>query len=140
MLMTSAPDTPMSRAAAHLDAAVYLALANARDDVDELLSPWAHTAQTINIAAGGLLLHLSSPVEPVEHPDCLSALRAAADEIARLRPDVDAPLADLVLVMEYLAPALQHAQAHYDGLALLDPELPDGALPDPELPDGPAPA
>ena len=132
MLITSAPDTPLSRAAAHLDAAVYLALANARDD-DELLSFWAQTARTIDIAASGLLLHLSSPVEPAEHGDCLSALRAAAEEIARLRPDVDAPLADLVLVMAYLAPALQHAQAVHDGRArdasLLDPELPDGAAP-----------
>ena len=131
MLITSAPDTPLSRAAAHLDAAVYLALANAHDDADELLSPWADTAQTINIAAGGLLLHLSGRVEPVEHGDCLSALRAAAIEIARLRPDIDAPLADLVLVMAYLTPALQHAQAVHDGLArdasLLDPAAADGA-------------
>ena len=134
MLITSAADTPLSRAAAHLDAAVYLALANARDDVDELMSEWAHTARTIDIAASGLLL--SSPVEPVEHRDCLSALRAAAIEIARLRPDVDAPLADLVLVMAYLAPALQHAQADHDGLTLRDPALPDPAPLDPELPDG----
>ena len=133
MLITSAPDTPLSRAAAHLDAAVYLALANARDDVDELMSEWAHAARTIDIAASGLLLHLSSPVEPVEHGDCLSALRAAAIEIARLRPDVDVPLADLVLVMAYLTPALQQAQADRDGLTLLDP-----ALLDPALPDGPA--
>ena len=129
MLITSAPDAPLSRAAAHLDAAVYLALANARDDVDELLSAWAHTARTIDIAVSGLLLHLSSPVEPVEHPDCLSALRAAAIEIAWLRPDVDAPLADLALVMAYLAPALQHAQAEHDRLMLLDPAPPDGSAP-----------
>ena len=134
MLISSAADTPLSRAAAHLDAAVYLALANARDDVDELMSEWAHTARTIDIAASGLLL--SSPVEPVEHRDCLSALRAAAIEIARLRPDVDAPLADLVLVMAHLAPALQHAQADHDGLALRDPALLDPAPLDPELPDG----
>ena len=75
---------------------------------------WAQIARTIDIAASGLLLHLSSPVEPVEHGDCLSALRAA-NEIARLRPDVDATLADLVLVMAYLTPALQHAQAFHDG-------------------------
>ena len=74
----------------------------------------------------------TSPVEPVEHGDCLSALRAAANEIARLRLDVDAPLADLVLVMAYLAPALQHAQAVHDWLAR------DASLLDPELPDGPA--
>ena len=135
MLITSAPDSPLSRAAAHLDAAVHLALANARDDVDELLSPWADTAQTINIAASGLLLHLSSPVDPVEHGDCLSALRAAAIEIARLRPEVDAPLADLVLVMAYLATTLQHAQAFHDGLTRLDP-----ALLDPVKLDGAAPA
>ena len=135
MLITSAPDTPLSRAAAHLDAAVYLALANARDDVDELMSPWAQIARTIDIAAGGLLLHLSSPVEPVEHGDCLSALRAAAKEIDQLRPDVDVPLADLVLVMAYLAPALQHAQAVHDGPTRLDP-----ARLDPAAPDGPAPA
>ena len=136
MLITSAADTPLSRAAAHLDAAVYLALANARDDVDELMSEWAHTARTVDIAASGLLLQLSSPVAPVEHRDCLSALRAAAIEIARLRPDVDAPLADLVLVMAHLAPALQHAQADHDGLALRDPALLDPAPLDPELPDG----
>ena len=46
----------------------------------------------------------------MEHPDCRTALLAAAGELAQLRPGVDAPEADLLFVYEFLLPALQHAQ------------------------------
>ena len=110
MTIPCAPDSPLTRAAAHLDAAIYLAGARARDDDDEMLSPWANTAGTITLAAMGLAPHLTGPVELVEHPDCRTALLGAAGELARLRPGVDAPQADLLFVYEFLLPALQHAQ------------------------------
>lgn len=110
----SAPDTALHRAAAHLDAALFLALQHAQDDSDELLSPWAKTAQSISLATSGLLGELSAPLEPVQHPDCLTALLAAADQLTRLRPDVDVPLTDLALAVTHLAAAQQHAQACRD--------------------------
>ena len=110
MTIPCAPASPLTRAAAHLDAAIYLAAARARDDDDELLSPWANTAGTITLAAMGLAPHLTGPVESVEHPDCRTALLAAAGELARLRPGVDAPQTDVLFVYEFLLPALQHAQ------------------------------
>lgn len=109
MTIRNAPDSPLTRAAAHLHAASFLAADRARDDSDEMLSPWANTADTITLAAMGLAPHLTGPVEPTQHDDCRSALLAAADELAQLRPGVDAPLADLSFVLEYLLPALQHA-------------------------------
>ena len=102
--------SPLTRAAAHLDAAIYLAQARARDDGDELLSPWTNTADTITLAEMGLAPHLTGPVESVEHPDCRTALLAAAGELAQLRPGVEAPQADLLFVYEFLLPALQHVQ------------------------------
>ena len=110
MTIPAAPASPLTRAAAHLDAAIYLAQARARDDDDELLSPWTNTADTITLAEMGLAPHLTGPVKSVEHPDCRTALLAAAGELARLRPGVDAPQADLLCVYEFLLPALQHAQ------------------------------
>ena len=110
MTIPCAPDSPLTRAAAHLDAAIYLAQARARDDGDEMLSPWSNTADTITLAEMGLAPHLTGPVESVEHPDCRTALLAAAAELAQLRPGIDAPQADLLFVYEFLLPALQHAQ------------------------------
>ena len=110
MTIPAAPASPLTRAAAHLDAAIYLAQARARDDDDELLSPWTNTADTITLAEMGLAPHLTGPVESVEHPDCRTALLAAAGELAQLRPRVDAPQADLLFVYEFLLPALQHVQ------------------------------
>lgn len=110
MTIPCAPASPLTRAAAHLDAAIYLAQARARDDGDEMLSPWANTADTITLAEMGLAPHLTGPVESVEHPDCRTALLAAAGELAQLRPGVDVPQADLLFVYEFLLPALQHAQ------------------------------
>ncbi len=110
MTIPSAPDSPLTRAAANLHAASFLAADRARDDSDEMRSPWANTADSITLAAMGLAPHLTGPVEPVEHPDCRTALLAAATELARLRPGVDAPLADLTFVLEFLLPALQHAR------------------------------
>lgn len=115
-MTVSAPDTALHRAAAHLDAALFLALQHAQDDSDDLLSPWANTAQSISLATSGLLGELSAPLEPVEHPDCLAALLAATELIIRLRPDVDVPLIDLALAVTHLAVARQHAQACRDQL------------------------
>ena len=108
MTIPNPPDGPLTRAAAHLHAASFLAADRARDDTDEMLSPWANTADTITLAGMGLAPHLNGPVEPTQHHDCRSALLAAAAELARLRPGVDVPLADLTFVLEYLLPALQH--------------------------------
>lgn len=110
MTIPCAPASHLTRAAAHLDAAIYLAQARARDDGDELLSPWTNTADTITLAEMGLAPHLTRPVESVEHPDCRTALLAAAGELAQVRPGVDAPQADLLFVYEFLLPALQHAR------------------------------
>jgi len=104
MTLPSARDSPLTRAAAHLHASSFFAAAGrARDDSDEMLSPWA---DTMTLAAMGLAPHLTGPVEPVEHPDCRSALLAAANEFAWLRPGVCAPLADLTFVLEFCLPAL----------------------------------
>jgi len=113
-MILSAPDTALHRAAAHLDAALFLALRHAQDDDDELLGPWADTAYRINLASSGLLQGPYAPIEPVEHPDCLTALQAAAEQIALLRPGIDAPLAHLALTLLHLAVALQHAQTDRD--------------------------
>ncbi len=113
MPIAPASDSALSRAAAHLDAAFFLALRNARSDIDELMSPWADTAHTISVASSGLAGHLPGPVDPVEHPDCRRALQAATVELAQVRADVDAPLDDLVFVMEFLVPALAHVHADY---------------------------
>ena len=121
MTIPCTPASPLTRAAAHLDAAIYLAQARARDDGDELLSPWTNTADTITLAEMGLAPHLTGPVESVEHPDCRTALLAAAGELAQLRPGVDAPQADLLFVYEFLLPALQHAQ---DDAAAAGSDLP----------------
>ena len=110
MTIPCAPDSPLTRAAAHLDAAIYLAQARARDDGDEMLSAWTNTADTITLAEMGLAPHLIGPVESVEHQDCRTALLAAAGELSQLRPGVDVPQADLLSVYECLLPALQHAQ------------------------------
>lgn len=110
-MILSAPDTALTRTVAHLNAAEFLAGQHAQHDDDELLGPWADTAYRINLASIGLLRELSGPIEPVEHPDCLTALRAAAEQIAHVRPDVDAPLADLALTLQHLAAALEHAEA-----------------------------
>lgn len=129
MTIPAAPASPLTRAAAHLDAAIYLAQARARDDDDELLSPWTNTADTITLAEMGLAPHLTGPVESVEHPDCRTALLAAAGELAQLRPGVDAPQADLLFVYEYLLPALQHAQADAAAVGLDLPVEPGRARP-----------
>lgn len=109
MTIPNAPDTSLTRAAAHLHAASYLAADRARDDGDEMLSAWANTADTITLAAMGLASHVKGPVTPAQHPDCRAALLAAVGELAQLRPGVDAPLEDLTFVLEFLLPALQHA-------------------------------
>ena len=109
MTIPFAPDSPLTRAAEHLYAAIFLAGERARGDSDEMLSPWANTADTITLAVMGLAPSLAGPVEPAQHHDCRSALLAAANELAQLRPGIDAPLADLMFVLEYLLPALQHA-------------------------------
>lgn len=114
-MILSAPDTALHRAAAHLDAALFLALRHAQDDDDdELLGPWADTAHRINLASSGLLQGPYAPIEPVEHPDCLTALQAAAEQIAQVRPGIDAPLPHLALTLQHLAAALQHAQTDRD--------------------------
>ena len=129
MTIPCAPASPLTRAAAHLDAAIYLAQARARGDGDELLSPWTNTADTITLAEMGLAPHLTGPVESVRHPDCRTALLAAAGELAQLRPGVDAPQADLLFVYEFLLPALQHAQDDAAAHALDVPVEPGTANP-----------
>ena len=129
MTIPCAPDSALTRAAAHLDAAIYFADVRARDDGDELLSPWANIAGTITLAVMGLAPHLTGPIELVEHPDCRTALLAAAGELAQLRPGVDAPQADLLFVYEFLLPALQHAQDDAAAHALDVPVEPGTANP-----------
>ena len=106
--ISSAPDTALARIAAHLQAAFWHAHASAGDD---LLSPWADTAHTIDIAAGAVQLHLSGPVEPARHPDCLSALLAAEQELTQLPPDQSLPLAHFVMARTRLTEALREARA-----------------------------
>ena len=106
--ISSAPDTALARVAAHLEAAFWHARASAGDD---LLSPWAHTALTIDIAAGAVHLNLSGPVEPASHPDCRSALLAAERELTQLPPDESLPLVHFVLARTRLTTALREARA-----------------------------
>ena len=106
--ISSAPDTALARIAAHLQAAFWHAHASAGDD---LLSPWADTAHTIDIAAGAVLLHLSGPVEPRGHPDCLTALLAAEQELTVLPPDESLPLVHFVMARTRLTTALREARA-----------------------------
>jgi len=100
-------ETALARIAAHLQAAFWHAHASAGDD---LLSPWADTAHTIDIAAGAVQLHLSGPVEPARHPDCLSALLAAEQELTQLPPDQSLPLAHFVMARTRLTEALREAR------------------------------
>ena len=106
--ISSAPDTALARVAAHLEAAFWHAHASAGDD---LLSPWAHTAHTIDIAVGAVHLNLSGPVEPANHPDCLSALLAAEQELTQLPPDESLPLMHFVLARTRLTTALRETRA-----------------------------
>ena len=104
----SAPDTALARIAAHLQAAFWHAHASGGDD---LLSPWADTAHTIDIAAGAVQLHLSGPVESASHPDCLSALLDAEQELTQLPPDESLPLVHCVLARTRLTTALRETRA-----------------------------
>ena len=106
--ISSAPDTCLARIAAHLEAAFRHARASAGDD---LISPWADTAHTIDIAAGAVRLHLSGPVEPAIHPDCLTALRAAERELTQLPPAQPLPLLAFVLSRTHLSTALSQTRA-----------------------------
>jgi hypothetical protein len=106
--LSFAPDTALGRVAAHLEAAFWHAHANAGDD---LLSPWAHTALTIDIAAGAVHLNLSGLVEPASHPDCLTALLAAEEELTALPPAQQLPLVPFVLARTRLTTALREARA-----------------------------
>lgn len=111
MLITAAPDSPVSRCAAHLLGAVELADARARADTDDLLSPWAIVAHAVSLAEAGLSLHLNGPVLPAQHPDCLAALRVASTELAGVRAGIDLPLAELADVLVLLSDAARHARA-----------------------------
>jgi|GEM_PF-6331385 len=106
--ISSAPDTALARIAAHLEAAFRHARRYAGDD---LLSPWADTAHTIDIAACAVRLHLSGPVEPANHPDCLTALLAAEQELTQLPPDESLPLVHFVMARTRLTEALREARA-----------------------------
>lgn len=106
--ISSAPNTALARVAAHLEAAFWHAHASAGGD---LLSPWADTAQTIDIAAGAVHLHLSGPVEPTRHPDCLTALLAAEQELIQLPPTQSLPLVHFVLARTHLTAALRETLA-----------------------------
>ena len=106
--ISSAPDTALARIAAHLQAAFWHAHSGAGDD---LLSPWADTAHTIDIAAGAVHLNLSGPVEPASHPDCLTALLAAEKELTALPPAQQLPLVHFVLARTRLTTALREARA-----------------------------
>lgn len=108
--ITTATDSTVSRAVAHLRGAIEHADARARLDDDELLSSWATVACTISLAAAGLELHLDGPVLPAEHPDCLSALRAASHELAGVRADIDLPLLDFADVLAHVSDATRHVQ------------------------------
>ncbi len=92
----------------HLESACTHAYHNIGDDP---MSGWANAATNIHLAAGGLQLHLSGPVEPADHPDCLTALRAAGAELARLPATDTLPLLDAVLVHTRLSAALRLTQA-----------------------------
>lgn len=129
MVSTAAPTSPLARATAHLDAAVDRALGAARNEDDQLMSPWANVARDLNLAATALRQHLPDSAPPAEHGSCAAALHAAALELAQLRPELDIPLADLMLVMAQLAPALQHAAGN--------PESPGEAAPRELGPAGP---
>ena len=106
--ISSAPDTALAGIAAHLQAAFWHAHASAGDD---LLSPWADTAHTIDIAAGAVQLHLSGPVESASHPDCLSALVGAEQELTQLPPDESLPLVHFVMARTRLTEALRETRA-----------------------------
>jgi hypothetical protein len=106
--ISSATDSTVSRAAAHLLGALEHANARARADEDELLSPWAIAAMTISLAAAGLRVHLDGPVLPAWHPDCLTALRASRAELAYVRVDVDLPLIALADVLVHVSDATEH--------------------------------
>ncbi len=99
----TAPDTRLSRIAAHLKAAVFLAAARARADTEPLLSAWADLTFDLELAEGGFADRLSGPVVAPEHPDPSTAVRAALVEAGRLVPDVDLPFDDLVGVTARLA-------------------------------------
>lgn len=98
----------LARTADHLEGAYRLACAVAGND---LLSPWATTAMSIQLAAAGLSRHLSGPVLAADHPDCLAALRTADTELTQLPAGHQVPLVDLALIRTRLATALSEAQS-----------------------------
>lgn len=107
-MITRPGDGSVASVTSHLDAARFLAADRAWAGPDGLTSAWADTTWTITLALTGLTPHLSGPVEPVEHPDCRSALLAAAQELAQLARGGELPAGDLLSLLEALVPALPH--------------------------------
>ncbi len=102
----TAADGPMSRIAAHLDAAVFLAIARAAADDDPLLSAWTDPVTDLLLAEGVFTSRLDGPVIAPTHPDPSTAVRAACIELGRLVPDVDLPFEELNEVTARLGLAL----------------------------------
>jgi hypothetical protein len=102
----------LARTAGHLEGAY--ALACTANGVD-VLSPWASIAMSIHLAAAMLSVHLPEQVAPTSHPDCVTALRAAAAELHGAASNhVYIPLADLTQIQARLATALHEAQSLQD--------------------------
>lgn len=98
----------LSRAASHLQGAYQLAFNTAGSD---LMSPWANTAVSIYLAAAGIDRHLPEAALTTEHPDCLTALRAAQAELLQLPEPHQVPIDELALIRTNLADALTETRA-----------------------------
>lgn len=105
---SSSRDDILTRTITHLESAYRLAC---RAAGSELLSLWANIAMSIHLASAGLSVHVPGFPPAVDHPDCLSALRAAQAELARLPADHDLPIVDLAAVLSRLASALRETQS-----------------------------
>ena len=104
--------SPLARTAGHLEGAYAIACAAAGEDV---LSPWASTAMSIHLAAATLSVHLPEQVTATSHPDCVTALQAAAAQLRGAASQHPAlPLADLTQIQTRLAAALHEARSLQD--------------------------
>lgn len=76
---------------------------------EDLLSPWADTACSIDLVAAWLQRHLSDVVEPIAADDVPAALAAARDGLLELEPHGELTTGDLVIARTWIATAITRA-------------------------------
>lgn len=77
---------------------------------DDLHSPWASLACSIDLVAAWLQKHIVHPPEPVQAAHIAAALEAARDDLVALQPEGSLTLSDLVITRTWIATALARAE------------------------------